>query len=425
MGLQRILLWLVAAGCIVAAFGLWWSYRPALPPRAADAAFAYDNATIDRGAELASIGDCISCHTAPGRPAFSGGNAMATPFGTIYASNITPDMQTGIGTWTEKAFLRALRDGVDREGRQLYPAFPYDHFKFTTDEDAKRIYAFLMSRPAVASKTPPNALSFPFNIRTVVAGWKVLFLRQGALQPVPGQSEAWNRGRYLVEGLGHCGSCHTPRNALGAEKKDSRYAGAQVDGWTAPPLNASLVKAHKWSVDDLADYLSTGWQRNHGAAAGPMAAVAKNLGRASQGDVRALATYIASLSAAAPAPKAILPKDGRAVPGASAATVALYDGACAKCHNASGDIGPSQALPLGLSTAVQGPNSASAARAVMHGIKAFRLDGGPYMPAFDNMFTNAQIVDLLRYVRARYSEQPAWSGIESEVTKARKEVAAP
>lgn len=425
MTLKRILLAVVAIVCVVVVGGFVWAYSPALPARAPGTASLFEKQAIDRGAELASIGNCANCHTTPGSPAYSGGEPIPTPFGTIYASNLTPDMKTGIGTWSEEAFRRALRKGVDREGRQLYPAFPYDHFTFATDLDISRIYAFLMTRPAVERKTPTNDLTFPFNIRPIVAGWKLLFLHQEPIVPVASQSEDWNRGRYLVEGLGHCGSCHTPRNALGAEKKAERFAGAKVNGWNVPPLNVSLVSAHKWSVDGLADYLSTGWQKHHGAASGAMADVAKNLGRASQGDVRAIATYIASLSAGAATSKSTIPREGRPVAGASAATVALYDGACAQCHSAQHDVGPSQALPLGLSTAVQGPSSANAVRVVMHGIKSYRRDGGPYMPSFDQMLTNSQIVDLIQYVRARFTEQPAWTAVEAEAVKARNEVPAP
>lgn len=425
MSLRRIVLGLVVVAIVIVAGGMWWAYRPELAPRAGSEPIKFSKESIERGGELSLIANCADCHTVPGKPSYSGGLPIGTPFGKIYAANLTPDRETGIGAWTEEAFRRSMRQGVDRIGRQLYPAFPYDHFTFTTDEDIHRIFAFLMTRPAVANKVPENQLEFPFNIRPLVAAWKLLYLRQEPIQPVASQSEEWNRGRYLVEGLGHCGSCHTPRNALGAEEKARRYAGGTAGGWTAPPLNASLVAAHRWTADGLADYLSTGWQRNHGAAAGPMADVAKNLGRVSEGDVRAIATYIASLSAQAPVAKVVIPKEGRNVTGASPVIAAIYEGACAECHNARQDVGPSQALSLGLSTAVQGPTPANAVRAIMNGIKSYRVDGGPYMPGFDRMLTDSQIVELTQYVRARYSEQPAWSGVEAEVVKVRKEATQP
>jgi mono/diheme cytochrome c family protein len=193
-----------------------------------------DRKTIDRGAELAAIGNCSDCHTRDVGVPYAGGRALPTPFGTIYASNLTPDLATGIGTWSEEAFRRAMHEGVDREGRQLYPAFPYDHFTKATDEDIQALYSFLMSIPAIRNVIPSNQLSFPFSFRPIIAGWKVLFLSQASLEKDTSKSVEWNRGRYLVEGLGHCGSCHTPRNALGGEKKGSPYAGGAAEGWNAP-----------------------------------------------------------------------------------------------------------------------------------------------------------------------------------------------
>jgi mono/diheme cytochrome c family protein len=318
-----------------------------------------------------------------------------------------------------------MRDGVDREGRQLYPAFPYDHFTHATDADIHALYVFLMSRPVVRNVVPANHLAFPFSFRPIVAGWKILFLRQGVLEPDSNQSAAWNRGRYLVEGLGHCGSCHTPRNALGAEKKGSAYAGGVAKGWNAPPLNASLVTAHKWTVDQLAEYLSTGWHRLHGAAAGPMADVAKNLGRASQDDVHAIATYIASLSPSTEGVKAQVPAGGKNLKDQPADMVAIYNGACAKCHNDRQDVGPSRAISLAFSTALQQPESANAVRVIMSGIESYRVNGGPYMPAFAGILTDAQIASLAQYIRARYTDQPQWTDVNSQIAKARQEGATP
>ena len=295
MRLRRVILAVVAVGVLVAVGGLAWAWRPSIAPTSANQTIT-DRKTIDRGAELAAIGNCSDCHTKDVGVPYAGGRALPTPFGIIYASNLTPDRETGIGTWSEEAFRRAMHEGVDREGRQLYPAFPYDHFTKATDEDIHALYSFLMSIPATHNVIPANQLSFPFSFRPIIAGWKVLFFSQASLENDTSKSAEWNRGRYLVEGLGHCGSCHTPRNALGGEEKGSLYAGGTAEGWNAPPLNASLVTAHHWSVDQLAEYLSTGWHKLHGAAAGPMADVAKNLGRAPKDEVHAIAIYVASLS---------------------------------------------------------------------------------------------------------------------------------
>jgi mono/diheme cytochrome c family protein len=418
MRLRRISLAVVAAGVLVAVGGLAWAWRPAIAPISASQTIS-DRKTIDRGAELAAIGNCTDCHTKNGGASYAGGRALPTPFGTIYASNLTRDLETGIGTWSEEAFRRAMHEGVDRKGTQLYPAFPYDHFTKATDEDIDALYSFLMSIPAIHNVIPENQLSFPFSFRPIIAGWKVLFLSQGSLEQDISKSAEWNRGRYLVEGLGHCGSCHTPRNALGGEKTGSAYAGGAAEGWNAPPLNASLVTTHHWTVDQLAEYLSTGWHKLHGAAAGPMADVAKNLGQASKDEVHAIATYIASLS---PQPDsktvAITDNVGKSQP---AGVVAIYTGACAKCHNDRNDVGPSKALSLSLSTAVQQRDPANTIRVILHGIQSYQTGGGPYMPAFDDILTDTQIADITQYIRARYTNQPQWADIKIEVTKARQE----
>jgi mono/diheme cytochrome c family protein len=200
----------------VAGFAVAW--RPAISAIEPPAPPSFDTALVRRGRDLAALGNCNDCHTVRGGKTFAGGLAVPTPFGTIYSSNITPDADTGIGRWPEMAFRRAMRSGVDRDGAHLYPTFPYDHFTNVTDEDDRALYAYLMTRPAVHAPTRANKLAFPLDQRFVVAGWKLLFLRRGTYQPDGTKSAEWNRGAYLVEGLAHCGACHTPRNALGAER---------------------------------------------------------------------------------------------------------------------------------------------------------------------------------------------------------------
>ncbi|KGM30007.1 c-type cytochrome, partial [Inquilinus limosus] len=176
---------------------------------------AYSAETIERGRQLAALGDCAVCHTGPDGVVNAGGHAMVTPFGTVISTNITPDPETGIGAWSYTAFERAMRQGISRDGHHLYPAFPYPHFTRIADADMQALYAYLMAQPAVRSTPPKTALPFPLNLRPLMAGWNALFLRQGELRPEPAQSAEWNRGRYLVEGLGHCSACHSPRNAAG------------------------------------------------------------------------------------------------------------------------------------------------------------------------------------------------------------------
>jgi mono/diheme cytochrome c family protein len=278
-----------------------------------------------------------------------------------------------------------------------------------------------MSQPPVRNTVPANALAFPFSFRPIVAGWKLLFFREAPLQPDDTRGVEWNRGRYLVEGLGHCGGCHTPRNAFGAEKANSSYAGGVAEGWDAPPLNSDSPAAHKWTEDQLAEYLSTGWHRLHGAAAGPMADVTNNLGRASGPDVRAIAVYVASLSAQSGAAG---PSHGNEV-ASSAETIAIYRGACANCHNDRHDVGPSKAISLSLSSAVRQSSAANTVRVMLRGIQARPGMPGAYMPAFDGILTDSQIASVAEYVRMRYAAQPQWTDAPKEITKARQEGSGP
>src|SRR4051812_47258077 len=281
----------LAAG--VAAFAVIW--QPAIAAIDPPALQSFDAALVKRGRALAATGNCSDCHTLRGGKAFAGGLPVPTPFGTIYSSNITPDPDTGIGRWPEEAFRRAMRSGVDRDGRHLYPTFPYDHFTNVTDEDDKALYAFLMTRQPVSAPARANQLSFPYDQRPMIAGWKLLFLRHGNWQPDSTKSAEWNRGGYLVEGLAHCGSCHTPRNGLGAEQGGKSFAGGDVENWHAYAINEQSPAPVPWTVDALAIYLRSGVHPDHGVARGPMAEVVSNLSSVPESDVHAIATYMGSV----------------------------------------------------------------------------------------------------------------------------------
>ena len=280
-------------GGAAAAFAIAW--RPAMGAIDPSTKQSFDPALVKRGRELAALGNCNSCHTVRGGKNFAGGLPVPTPFGTVFSSNITPDPETGIGRWPEEAFRRAMRAGVDREGRHLYPTFPYDHFTNVSDDDDRALYAFLMMREPVRAPGRQNQLSFPFDQRTVIAGWKLLFLRAGAYKPDTKKSAEWNCGAYLVEGLAHCGACHTPRNALGAERTTASFAGGDVDNWQAYPINAQSPAPVPWDADALYAYLRDGFQPDHGTARGPMAEVVSNLSSVPASDVRAIATYMADV----------------------------------------------------------------------------------------------------------------------------------
>ena len=244
---KRLLISVLALGVLaILGFGAL-AWRPAIAPIVPPAPGAFAPELVAKGAALAAGGYCAECHTAKGGQQFAGGYAMATPFGLLYSTNITPDPETGIGTWSEAAFARAMRHGVARDGSLLFPAFPYDHFTKLSDGDVQALYAFFMTRAPVRAPAHANGLPFPLNVRYLQAGWRLLFFRPGRFEPDAGKGAEWNRGAYLAEGLSHCGACHTPRNLLGAEKSGAAYAGAGVDNWIAPPLTAANLDPVPWT----------------------------------------------------------------------------------------------------------------------------------------------------------------------------------
>lgn len=420
---------LIAVGALaVIAGGYSWrsSYAPVERPPASS--FAAD--AVKAGAALAAIGNCVTCHTRDGGAPFVGGRAIDTPFGRIHTTNITPDPETGIGRWSEAAFVRAVRAGVSRDGRHLYPAFPYDHMAKMSEGDIRSVYAFLMTRRAMVSPAAANDLAFPFSMRSLVAGWKLFFLERAGFTPDAGKTAEWNRGAYLVEGLAHCGSCHTPRNALGAEDKSRAYAGAEVQGWTAPALGVTSTAAVPWTAERLAEYLGKGRSPQHGAAAGPMADVIRNLAAVPDSDIKAMATYVASL-AGAPSKerqdqgsRAIARARGEGPVTRSAAATApgasVYAGACAVCHGEAGRQPLDPALNLALSTSVRAVTPDNLVRVVLGGIGRTDNRPGPQMPGFAGALTDRQTADLVDFVRANFTERPAFAGVDVAIKKARR-----
>jgi mono/diheme cytochrome c family protein len=405
-------IFVIVAVVVVAGALLVW--KPQIEPIEPLKASAVNAELVGKGAVLAAIGDCAVCHTEPGGKAYAGSRALPTPFGTIYSSNITPDAETGIGRWSEEAFRRALSEGVDREGRHLYPAFPYDHFTHLTDEDIRSLYTFVMTRDPVRNMSPENKLAFPFNIRPLLAGWKLLYLNRGPREADMGQNAEWNRGSYLAEGVGHCGACHTPRNSLGAEKRAHDYAGGVSEGWDAPALDAGSLAPIAWTADQLTTFLGSGWQAQHGASAGPMTPVTENLAGVPENDIHAIAVYIESLSKGRPT----APSPSPTVDTSSAVTT-IYVGACGVCHDRPAGTA-SLGLPLSLSSSLREARPRNALNVIMHGIARRPGEVGPFMPAFDGMLTDAQIADLAAYVRDRFAGAPAWSNIGDDINKIRK-----
>ncbi len=395
-----------------------------IDPAPRPAATSFSPALVQQGAALAAIGGCVGCHTSPGGAAYAGGRALQTPFGTVYGSNITPDADTGIGKWSAAAFRRAMHEGVDREGRNLYPVFPYDHFRHVTDADVDALYAFLMTRQAVVARPPPNALRFPYDNRALISAWKALYLRDDPPPGIDDGSPEWRRGAYLVEGLGHCGACHTARNALGGEQRGAPLGGGDADGWDAHALDASSPAPLAWTADELVTYLRGGLPERHDVAAGPMASVAHDLAAASDSDVRSIAIYLASLSKAAPhasvAPDApttarTAMTGGTLAPASGDSGAAIYAGACGSCHGPGRGAPRKGALRLRDSTAVSGATPRNVIRIVMRGIVPADGEQGAWMPSFAGAFTESQITDLVVYLRARFSAQSAWHDVAREV----------
>jgi mono/diheme cytochrome c family protein len=415
----------LAIGGAGGAFAVAW--RPAIAAIDPPAPQSLPADLIKRGRELAAIGNCNDCHTVRGGKNFAGGLPVPTPFGTIFSSNITPDVDTGIGRWSEAAFARAMRSGVDREGRHLYPTFPYDHFTNVSDEDDRAIYAYLMTREAVHAPARENQLSFPLDQRVVVAGWKLLFLHRGTYQTDNTKSAEWNRGAYLVEGLAHCGACHTPRNALGAERASASFAGGDVDNWQAYALNAQSPAPVPWDAGALYAYLHRGWHPDHGTARGPMAEVVSNLSQVPPSDVRAIAIYMADVFGPPP-PDRKRQREAELAQADSGPTVAaqaepqgaaIYAAACATCHE-SGRPPPYGGINLGLSTAISGPDPRNLANIVLSGVRPVEGERSPIMPGFASSMSDAQIAALLNYLRSRFSHQPAWSGVQQTVEDSRR-----
>lgn len=413
----------VAGAASFAAVSL--AVAPPIAPIARPDPATWSAATIERGRQLAALGACATCHTGKDGLPYAGGLALVTPFGTVMTTNITPDPETGIGNWSYAAFERAMRAGIHRDGRHLYPAFPYPSFAKASEADLQALYAFLMAQPAVRQENAPSRLAFPFNLRPLLAGWNLLFNRQNELRPDATRSAEWNRGRYLVDGLGHCGACHSPRNALGAERTGSAYlAGGEAEGWEAPALTKASAGPIPWSAAELYAYLRSGTSQHHGAASGPMAPVIAELRGLPDADIRAMATYLASFNAPLPEAEAagramrIEAMTASAAHPAASPSARLYQGACAACHE-SGRAAPlvNAGPALGLSSKLHAATPANLVNLL--------LEGGQHgigsMPAFATALDDRQIVELAAYLRGRFApEKPAWEGIEAAVARARK-----
>lgn len=424
----------VSVGALIAAgvYGVyaWEREIPAVTP--SDPA-SFDEDLVARGEMLARVGNCNVCHTRPGDTPFAGGLGIDTPFGTIYSTNITPDPETGIGTWSEEAFHRSMHEGVGRRGEHLYPAFPYDHFTFVTPEDNRAIYAYLMTREPAPEPEFQNDLPFPLNNRLLLAGWKLLFFTPGAFEDDPQRSVEWNHGRYLAEGLAHCAACHTPRNALGAIDRGRHFDGAEQDGWYGYALNQSSPSPVPWDAEAMTFYLQNGWHEHHGVSRGTMAPVTANLGGVPESEVAAISEYIidwmrpdgaddeASATdtiARAEAEIVGLPKQSGdsmiAPPAAQSEGEAIYNATCATCHDAGRPL-PQGGLNLHLSTAMYSDNPQNVINVTLFGLPAADGDASAVMPGYMDALDADQMVALLDYMRDHFGKSAPWEDARERV----------
>jgi nicotinate dehydrogenase subunit B len=422
---------------VAAAFGALGSLGVAtLPIRGAIAPVArpdpatWSAATIERGRALAGLGGCIHCHTAPGGEALAGGRAVATPFGAIYATNITPDEAMGIGKWSYAAFERAMREGVGRDGRHLFPAFPYTSFARTSEADLQALYAYVMAQPPVSAPNRQADLRGPFGLRPLMAVWNTMFHQAKPFEARRDRDAEWNRGAYLVEGLGHCSACHSPRNSLGAELTGADHlAGGEVDGWFAPPLNGASPAPIAWTEQAYFEYLRSGFSAEHGAAGGPMAPIVAGLKPLPDSDIHAMARYLVSLGPAPPAAdpglrtrleEAAKARDSSPVTFAGAR---IYDGACAVCHEPGQGLDLFGVKPsLALNSAIHAEKPDTVLRVIIDGARPEGLGEVGAMPAFRHHLDDAQIADLMAYLRARFApDKPAWAGLQEASARLRTE----
>jgi mono/diheme cytochrome c family protein len=388
---------------------------------------------VARGEYLTRAADCAACHTAPAGKLFSGGLAFKLPMiGTLYSTNLTPDAETGIGAWSEDEFVRALHEGIGKDGKHLYPAFPYAAYALMTRSDALAIKAYLFSLKPVRNTPPPNDVSFPFSQRYLMWFWNVLFKPEHRFQPNMDQSAEWNRGAYLVEALGHCGDCHTPRNILFGLKSHQKFAGAIIQGWKAYNITPDPKWGiGAWSDAQLRSYLLHGHADGRSSASGPMAEVVDNSLRfLSQDDIGAMAIYLKSVPsrgdsgdvAAAETPSAQEQSTKEIRLGSSGDPLGLrvFEGACAGCHDFDGSGAVSINASLVGNRTVNDPAGTNATQAILQGTHLHTALGKVFMPGFGNGYSDAEIAAVVNFVTGRFGTS-ASALTPDEVAKRRQE----
>jgi mono/diheme cytochrome c family protein len=380
-------------------------------------------ADMSKGEYLTRAADCAACHTVPGGAAFAGGRALVLPVGTIYTPNITPDMQTGVGAYTDDEWVAALQQGIGRGGRHLYPAMPYNSYTLMSREDALAIKAYLFSLNPVHAVPPPNKLGFPVNQRWTMFFWNQVNNPGRRFEPHTDKSAAWNRGAYLTEALGHCGQCHTPRNFMQGLQTSAAYAGARQAGWLA--YNITSDKEHgigAWSDADLAHYLSTGTAPGHGSASGPMAEVVSNsLRYMVKDDIAAIVTYLRDIPPQATGPQAAGPVVAEtAAQPADPLGARVFNAACSGCHLPNGQGRQSTFAALAGDHSVADPAGTNMLQILAHGSDMQAPDRFVFMHAFTASYTDTELAAAANYVAARFGGHSS-NITEGDIAKVRQE----
>lgn len=368
---------------------------------------------VARGAYLARAGNCMGCHTARGGAEYAGGRAIQTPFGAIPAPNITPDRDTGIGSWSADDFWRALHNGKSKDGKLLYPAFPYPNYTRVTRADSDAMYAYFRTVAPVRQESREPELRFPFNHRVLLVGWRALYFRPGVHVDEPGQNAEWNRGAYLAQGLGHCSACHAPRNFLGATTGGENLSGAMIPmlNWYAASLSGgSGAGLGNWEVQHIVDLLKTGVSAR-GAASGPMAEVVRgSLQYLEEKDVRAMAVYLKSLPQNGDAETSAPPPRTPEAEQFLRTGAELYEKHCVECHKADGKGEPPAYPSLAGNRALTLASPVNSIRAVLHGGYPPSTQGNPQpygMPPFSALLNDEEIAAVVSYIRNSWGNQGA------------------
>jgi mono/diheme cytochrome c family protein len=372
---------------------------------------ADEQSVVAKGEYLARAGDCIACHSIPGGALFAGGRPMPTPFGTLYSSNITPDPATGIGAWNADAFYATMHTGRFPDGGLIYPAMPFGSYTKVTRADSDAIFAYLRSVPAVHQPDRPHDLRFPYNNRLLILGWRTLFFQEGEYKPDPAKSADWNRGAYLVQGLGHCAMCHTPINALGGNSDSKAFEGGLIpmQNWYAPSLTSNKEAGlGEWGIEEIVSLLRAGVS-HRGAVYGPMAEVTfDSLQYLNDADVRAMAVYLKSLAQGSPPAQAAvaLPAPESSLLMAFGQTI--YATHCASCHAADGRGMPPAYPPLAGNPSIHMESAVNPIRMVLNGGFPPGTESNPMpygMPPFAQSLSDDEVAAVVTYIRAAWGNR--------------------